>query len=222
MNRLLLRQTTLCEEVQANLGEYLSDELDTKTHAAVTAHVTFCKKCQDEIRLIQAINEALGELPKPKSPPQVFNTIAAYVRTNVGKKRPWWSHLFPLSFSWKRPGVLLAQAGALLTLLAVFVFGIYQYQKYVKIRQATHDLHYALGKLSYAVERTGIVFTENLPEVPKGFALKQTFTRIERVSHSVFQQNQNISSAIQRGLNRLDNQFSGAGNTENYPNPGMR
>ena len=180
MNRLLLRQTSLCQEVQANLEEYLADELDTKTHATVTAHVTFCKKCQDEIRLIQAINEALGELPKPKPPAQVFNTIAAYVRRDVERRKPWWSQLFQLSFSWKRPGTLLAQAGALLALFAFVVFGSYQYQHYLTIKKATQDFQYALGKLSYAVEQTGIVLTEDRPEVPQEFALKQTFTRIER------------------------------------------
>lgn len=220
MNRLLLRQTSLCQEVQSNLEEYLADELDRKTHATVTAHVTFCKKCQDEIRLIRAINEALGELPKPEPPPQVFNTIAAYVRRDVKRRQSWWSQLFGRSFSWKRRGTLLAQAGALFALLAFVVFGSYQYQQYLRIKKATQDFHYALGKLSYAVEQIGIVLTGDLPEVPQAFTLKQTFTRIERAAHSVSEQNRNISSAIQRGLNRVDDRFSGARNTENYPNPG--
>ena len=203
MNQFTARQDPTCTEVQDTLEAYLDNELDADTHATVEAHVASCPMCQDEIQFVQAISGALHELPKPEPPPEIFNAVEAYVRSHPNKGPKWLNRIFQMfTFSEDLTSVL-ARAGALACLIGIALFGTYQYQQYLKVQQASRDLAYALGKLNYAVERTGNVVSEKLPDVQINEASGRPFVQIEKASRSALKQKNSISSALHRGLDSL-------------------
>ena len=191
-------------EVQDTLEAYLDNELDADTHAAVEAHVASCPMCQDEIRFAQAISGALHELPKPEPSPKIFNTVEDYVRAHPNKGPRWLHRIFQLFTFSDDLTLVLARAGAVACLIGIALFGTYQYQQHLKVQQASRDLAYALGKLNYAVERTGTVVNEKLPDVRIDEVSSRPFVQIETVSRRVSKQKRNISSAIHRSLDSLD------------------
>ena len=204
MNHFPLRQDPSCMEVQDTLEAYLADELDADTHAIVETHIASCPRCQDEIRFVEAIDEALHELPKPEPPPEIFNAVTAYVRAHPDKRERWWHRLFQLFTFWDNLTLSLVRAGALVCLFGIVAFGIYQYQQHQKIMQASQDLNYVLSKLNYAVERTGIVVKDKLPNVQIDETSHRPFVQIEEASRRALKQKQNISSAIHRSLDSLN------------------
>lgn len=206
MNQFPHSQDSSCLEVQDILEVYLANELDTDTHRKITAHIASCPTCQDEIQFTQTIGEALHELPRPEPPPAVFEAIAAHVRTHPDKRERYWHRLFQLSTFWDNLTFSLVRAGALVCLFGIVAFGIYQYQQHQKIMQAAQDLNYALSKLNYAVERTNVVVNEKLPDTQINKTSQRPFVRIEAASRRALKQKQNISSAIHRSLDNL-NQF---------------
>ena len=189
MNHFPLRQDSSCMEFQDTLEAYLADELEADTHAIVEAHIASCPRCQDEIHFVEAIDEALHELPKPEPPPEIFNAVAAYVRAHPDKRERWWHRILQLFTIWDNLTLSLVRAGALVCLVGIVLFGIYQYQQHQKIMQASQELNYALSKLNYAVERTNIVVSEKLPDV-----------RINETSHRLFVQ---IEAASRRALKQM-------------------
>ena len=200
MNQSSLHQDSLCMEIQDTLEAYLADELDTDTHARVAAHVASCPRCQDEVRFVQTISEALHELPRPEPSPKVFNEISDYVRAHPNSNKKWMNRISQL-FTF--PGYLtspLVRAGALVCLVGVVLFGTYQYQQYLKVQQASRDLAYALSKLNYAVGRTGTVVNEKLSDVQINRASRDPLAQIENASRRVSKQKQNISSAIHQSI----------------------
>ena len=204
MNQFPLHHDPTCTEVQDTLEAYLDDELDADTHAIVAAHVASCPTCQDEVRFAQAISNVLYELPKPEPPPEIFNAVETYVRTHPNEESKWLNRIFQLfTFSGNLTSVL-ARAGAFACLIGVVLFGTYQYQQHLKVQQASRDLAYALGKLNYAVERTGTVVSEKLPDVRIDEVSSRPFVQIETASRHVSKQKRNISSAIHRSLDSLD------------------
>ena len=203
MNQFTSRHDPTCTEVQDTLEAYLDNELDADTYATVDAHVTSCSMCQDEVRFIQAISGALHELPKPEPPPKIFNAVEDYVRSHPNKGPKWLNQIFQMfTFSEDLTSVL-ARAGALACLIGIALFGTYQYQQHLKVQQASRDLAYALGKLNYAVERTGNVVNEKLPDVRLNEVSGRSFVQIEKVSRSALKQKNSISSALPRGLDSL-------------------
>ena len=203
MNQFTSRHDPTCTEVQDTLEAYLDDELDTDTHATVAAHVASCSMCQDEVRFVQAISGALHELPKPEPPPEIFNAVEAYVRAHPNKGPKWLNRIFQMfTFSDDLTSVL-TRAGALACLIGIALFGTYQYQQHLKVQQASRDLAYALGKLNYAVERTGNVVSEKLPDVQINEVSGRPFVQIEKASRSALKQKNSISSALHRGLDSL-------------------
>lgn len=206
MNQFPHSQNSACLEVQDTLEAYLANELDAETHARIAAHVTSCPTCQDEVHFAQTIGEALHELPRPEPPPAVFDAVAAYVHAHPDKGERWWHRLFQLSTFWDNLTFSLVRAGALVCLFGIVTFGIYQYQQHQKIMQAAQDLNYALSKLNYAVERTNVVVNEKLPDTQINKTSQRPFVRIEAASRRALKQKQNISSAIHRSLDNL-NQF---------------
>ena len=203
MNQFTSRHDPACTEIQDTLEAYLDNELDADTHATVEAHVGSCSMCQDEIRFIQAISGALHELPKPEPPPEIFNAVEAYVRAHPNKGPKWLNRIFQMfTFSDDLTSVL-ARAGALACLIGIALFGTYQYQQHLKVQQASRDLAYALGKLNYAVERTGNVVNEKLPDVRINEASGRPFVQIEKASRNALKQKNSISSALHRGLDSL-------------------
>lgn len=204
MNDFPLHQDSSCIEAQDNLEAYLADELDADLHATIATHVASCPMCQDEIRFAQAISGALHELPKPEPPPEIFNAVEDYVRAHPSKGPGWLNRISQLfTFSGDLTSVL-TRVGALACLIGIALFGTYQYQQYLKVQQASRDLAYALGKLNYAVERTGTVVNEKLPNVRIDEVSSRPFVQIETASRHVSKQKKNISSAIHRSLDGLD------------------
>ncbi len=230
MNRFPSDQDLTCTEVQDTLEAYLDDALDADTYASVASHVGSCATCQDEVRFAQAISGALHELPKPEPPPEIFDAVAAYVHAHPAAGQRWWHRIFQLSRLWDnlsfsrvRVGALaclvgivllftfwdnlnlaFVRAGALVCLIGVVLFSIYQYQRYLKVKRASRDLSYALGKLNYAVARTGTVVSEKLPDVQINEASGRAFVQIETASRYASKQRKNISSAIHRSLENFN------------------
>ena len=216
MNDFPLHQDSSCMEVQDNLEAYLAEELEADQHATIATHVASCPMCQDEVRFVQAISGALHELPKPEPPPEIFNAVSAYVRAHPNKGPKWLQRIFQMfTFSDDLTSVL-ARAGALACLIGIAVFGTYQYQQYLKVKQASRDLYYALGKLNYAVERTGTVVSEKLPDVQINEASGRPFVQIEKASRSALQRKNSISSTIHRSLDSLDRLPQNALDTERH------
>ncbi len=204
MNQFPHPQDPPCVEVRNTLEAYLADELDAETHARLAAHVTSCPKCQDEVHFSQTISEALHELPRLEPPSEVFDAVAAHVRAHPDKGERWWHRLFQLSLFWDNLAFSLVCSGAAVCLFGIVAFGIYQYQQHQKIMQASRDLNYVLSKLNYAVERTGIVVKEKLPNVQIDETSHRPFVQIAAASRRALKQKQNISSTIHRSLDSLN------------------
>ena len=162
MNQLSIHQDASCTEIQDILEAYLADELDASTQATVTRHIASCLRCQNEVRLAEAVGEALQELPRPEPSPKIFNTIEAHVRTHTSTSKQWRHQILRLFAFWDNSTVTLVRVGALTCLIGIILFGIYHYQHHTRIAQASHDLNYALSKLHYAVERTDFVIGEKI------------------------------------------------------------
>ena len=204
MNDFPLHQDSSCMEIQDNLEAYLADELEADQHATIATHVASCPTCQNEVRFAQAISEALHELPKPEPPPAVLDAVEAYVRAHPNKGPRWLNRIFQLFTFSDDLTSSLARVGALACLIGIALFGTYQYQQHLKVKQASRDLYYALGKLNYAVERTGTVVNEKLPDVRIDEVSSRPFVQIETASRHVSKQKRNISSALHRSLDSLD------------------
>ena len=230
MNRFPSHPDLTCTEVQDTLEAYLDGELDANTHASVASHVESCATCQDEVRFAQAVSDALHELPRPEPPPKIFDAVSDYVRAHPNKGPRWLHRIFRLltlwdnlSFSRIRVGALaclvgivllftfwdnlnlaFVRAGVLVCLMGVVLFSIYQYQRYLKVKQASRDLYYALGKLNYALARTGTVVSEKLPDVQINEVSGRAFVQIETASRYASKQRKKISSAIHRSLENFN------------------
>lgn len=211
------RENSSCTTIQDNLEAYLAGELDADTYATVVGHVASCEKCQDEVRFVQAISEALHELPRPEPPPKIFDAVSDYVRAHPNKGPRWLHRMFQLFTFSDDLTSFLARAGALACLIGIALFGTYQYQQHLKMKQVSRDLYYALGQLNYAVERTSIVVNEKLPDVQINEASGRPFVQIEKASRSALKQKNSISSAIHRSLDSLDRFSQNALDTKNDP-----
>ena len=204
MNQFPTRQNPPCTEIQDILEVYLADELDANTHATIEAHIASCPKCQDEVRFVEAISEALQELPRPEPPPKIFNEVSAYVRAHADTGRKWTDRIFQVFTFRDNLTASLIGVGALVCLVGLLLFGIHEYQHHTRIVQASHDLNYALSKLHYAVERTDFVVGEKLSEMQIDETSRRSFIMIEDASRRVLKQKMNISSAIHRSLDSLN------------------
>ena len=207
MKKFSSHQGLTCLEVQDILEVYLADEFDADTHATIAAHVASCPRCQDEVRFVEIVSEALQELPRPEPPPKIFNEVSAYVRAHPESGQNWVHQIFQRFAFYDDLPSLFVRAGVLACLVGVVLFGIYQYQHYTRVTQASRDLNYALSKLHYAMERTDVVVKEKLPDVRIDEASRRSFVMIEEASRRVSKQKMNISSAIHKSLETL-NQFS--------------
>ena len=216
MTHIPIREDSSCTEIQDNLEAYLADELDADTYATIAAHVASCSKCQDEVRFAQAISETLHELPRPKPPPEIFNVVSDYVRAHPNKGPKWLHGMFQLFTFSDYLTSPLARAAALVCLAGIVLFGTYQYQEHLKVKQASRDLYYALGKLNYAVERTSTVVSKKLPDMRINEASGRPLVQIEKASRSALKQKNNISSAIHRSLGSLTQVPENVPNTENH------
>ncbi|MCY3744146.1 MAG: zf-HC2 domain-containing protein [Candidatus Poribacteria bacterium] len=217
MNRFPSHSDLTCTEVQDTLEAYLDNELDADTSASIASHVESCATCQDEVRFVQAISGALHELPRPEPPPKIFDAVSDYVRAHPNKGPRWLHRMFQLFTFSDDLTTSLARAGALACLIGIALFGTYQYQQHLTVKQASRDLYYALGELNYAVERTSIVVNEKLPDVQINEASGRPLVQIEKASRSALKQKNSISSAIHRSLDSLDRFSQNALDRKNNP-----
>lgn len=213
MKQFSIPKETTCTKIQDKIEAYLEGELDTDTLATVTAHVQSCPRCQNEVRFAEAISEALRELPRPEPPPKIFNEVSDYVRAHSDTDRKWMRRVFQIFVFRGKLTAFVISSGVLVCLVGILFFGIHQYQQSTRIVQASHDLNYALGKLHYAMERTDRVVSEKLSEVQIHEMPHRSFIMIEEASRRVLRQKMNISSAIHRSLDSL-NEFPEIINTK--------
>ena len=204
MNRFPSHQVLTCTEVQDTLEAYLDDALDADMHAKVASHIGSCATCQDEVRFAQAIGGALRELPKPEPPPEIFDAVAAHVRTHPNKGQSWRHRIFQRFTFTDALIPALARVGALACLIGIIVFGAYRYRQYTEVKQASRDFYYALGKLNYAVERTGTVVSDKLPNVRINEVSSRPFVQIESASRRALKEKEKISSAIHQSLGAIN------------------
>lgn len=204
MNRFPSHQDLTCPEVQDTLEAYLDDALDADVYASVASHIGSCVACQDEVRFAQTVSGALHELPKPDPPSEIFDAVAAHVRAHPNRE-PNWRHWIRQRFTFTDALTLpLARVGALVCLIGIIVFSTYQYRQYMEVKQVSRDLYYALGKLNYAVERTGIIVNEKLPDMQINEVSGRPFAQIENASHRALKQKENISSALHQSLGAIN------------------
>ncbi len=204
MNQFSIRQKPLCRKVRDILEVYLADELDASTHATIKAHIASCPTCQNEVYFASAVSEALQELPRPEPPPKIFNEVSAYVRAHPDNTKKWRRWIFQLLALSDNLTALPVRVGALACLVGIALFGIYQYQHHITIMQASREFDYALSKLQYAVERRDIVVSEKLSNAGTDEASRGSFVMIAEASRRVLKQRVDISSAIHRSLNSLN------------------
>ena len=204
MNRLHSDQDLTCTEVQDTLEAYLDDTLDADTYARVASHVDSCAACQAEARFVQAISGALHTLPKPEPPPEIFDAVAAHVRAHPNTGQRWRHRIFQIFTFTDYLTASLVRVGVLVCFIGILLFGAYQYQQYIVVKQASRDFYYALSKVNYAVKRTGIIVSDKLPDVQINEISNRPFVQIENVSRRVLKKRKNISSAIHRSLEALN------------------
>ena len=216
MNQQPIRQYPSCTEIRDLLEAYLADECDADTHAIIARHIASCPRCQDEVRFAGIVSEALQELPRPEPSPKIFNEVSAYVRAHPDTDRKWIHRIFQ-RFAFSDDLLLrLARAGALVCLVGIALFGIYQYQHHRTVAKASRDLNYALSKLQYAVERIDLVVNEKLPDMRIDAVSRHSFAMIEKASHRMSEQRVNISSAIHKSLEILNQSSQVISDTKHY------
>ena len=203
MNQPPIREYPSCTEVRDILEVYLADEFDADTHATIARHIAVCPRCQDEVRFAEIVNEALQELPRPEPSPKIFNEVSAYVRAHPDTDQKWIHRIFQRFAVWNDLPLRLVRAGVLVCLVGIALFGIYQYQHHSRVAKASRDLHYALSKLHYAIERTNSVVNEKLPDVRVDDVSRRSFAMIEEASRRMSEQRVNISSTIHKSLDTL-------------------
>ena len=216
MNQLSIRQYPSCTEIQDILEVYLADEFDADTHAIIARHIASCPRCQDEVRFAGIVSEALQELPRPEPSPKIFNEVSAYVRAHPDTDQKWIHRIFQrFAFSEDLP-LRLARVGALVCLVGIALLGIYQYQHHKTVAKASRDLNYALSKLQYAVERVDLVVNEKLPDMRIDAVSRHSFAMIEKASHRISEQRTDISSAIHKSLETLNQSSQSISDTKHH------
>ncbi|MFA5111356.1 MAG: zf-HC2 domain-containing protein [Desulfobaccales bacterium] len=79
-----------CQEVREQLSAWLDQELDEAAGAALADHLEGCEACRREVRRLQALDAALGQLAMP-APPGLAEKVAARVRRP--QRRPAWQSM---------------------------------------------------------------------------------------------------------------------------------
>lgn len=180
-----------CIGCQSQIEEYIAGDLDEVTETSIEFHLTNCEKCQHQLHLVKTIDKVLVDLPKPTTPPDVLQKVAAYVQENPDKKN--WIDRFASIFTWEIPRLLILRVSAIVCLMAMMIFGLHQYQKHVAVEQAKSDFNYAMSQMRYAVQKTGLAVNERIDSI-----------KIDEVQHRAIQSTSTISSAINMSLGILN------------------
>ena len=68
-----------CEETQTRLQEYLDGQLDLNEAQVIKAHLDVCFACQEELRLLRQVDEALAALPILQEPVDLTARVMARI-----------------------------------------------------------------------------------------------------------------------------------------------
>ncbi len=205
MRRHLTSQAICCGEVHPILEEYQAGELDAGMQARIEAHLAMCSHCQHEMNIALEIGDVLRALPKSQPPPEVFEHIAAYVRSHPKRTRPGWLDWMKRTFAawYRRP---LPIGVAAICLVCLVLFGAYrQHQQAVQLEKATRELNEAFIIVRYAMHRTEIALSESLPvnqvmEAPRR-ALAHTMKEINTATSESISQAFSSSFAVLNKFN---------------------
>lgn len=167
-------QTIRCEQVHSVLEEYLAGELNADAQTAIETHLAICQDCQNELDFALELSEALQEVPKPEPPSDVFDHVAAYVRSHPQPTTQGWFD--SLKQALRGLSIRPVTVGAVTASLIILVtFGAYQqHQQSLQIEQAAHELSYALSTVRYAMQKTELTLYEGLPSNEVMEAPRQT------------------------------------------------
>ena len=156
-------QAIHCEYVHSVLEEYLAGELNADAQAAIETHLATCQGCQNELNFALEVSDALQELPKPQPPPEIFDQVAAYVQSHpkpIGQG--WFDSLKRVLRGLSLRPVAIGAVAASLIIFATFS-AYQQHQQSLQIKQATHELSYALSTMRYAMRKTELAIHDGLP-----------------------------------------------------------
>lgn len=180
-----------CIDCQTQIEEYLAGELDSTAESAMASHLANCDSCQHELRLAQTIDTVLNELPIPTTPPAILQEVTAYIQKHP--KQSSWIHRFGNLFDWGTPRQLVLRVCTLACLVGIALFGIHQHKKHVLVAQAKSDFNYAMSKMQYALNRTGMAVNDSFRDL-----------KIDEAPRRALKSTTNISSAIDRSLGILN------------------
>lgn len=114
-----------CVEIKALLSEFIDGTLDAQTMAAVEAHVSTCKGCEEELKSLSVVVEELGALDPIKAPDDFLEKIHERMAPRHGFYRILRKLFFPLHVK-----IPLELAGAAtMALLVLFVLNVQQSEK---------------------------------------------------------------------------------------------
>lgn len=197
-----------CLDCQNLLEEYVVGELDSSTESKIVSHLKTCNTCQHELRLAQAINTELRDLPKPQTPPDILTEVTAYVKSHPAK-RGWLHRFLNIFTSWDHPRTVILRFSTLACLVGIILFGVHQNHKKVIAEQAMNDFNYAVSKIQYAFNKTGIGVNDSFASLKINEASRRAF-------RSTTTATSNVATAIDRSLGILDKL---TGNVSNSTNP---
>jgi anti-sigma factor (TIGR02949 family) len=67
---------THCDEIRANLGQFLDGDLSGQVRERFAAHLEGCAECREELRRERQVEEAVAELPRVACPDRVLQRIS--------------------------------------------------------------------------------------------------------------------------------------------------
>lgn len=121
-----------CDQIREELSGYLDDVLDAAARQKVAAHLDVCPACRGELKGLQSLVSAMGDLEKVSAPPDFLEQLHARM-TPAYRVRRFLKNLF-LPFRLKWP-VQLTTALA----MGVLVFFITQTVPVRKQEEAVHQ-----------------------------------------------------------------------------------
>lgn len=199
-----------CLDCQNLLEEYVVGELDSSTESKIVSHLKTCDICQHELRLAQAINTELSDLPKPQTPPEILTEVTAYVKSHPA--RSGWLHRFLNIFtSWDHPRTVILRFSTLACLVGIILFGVHLNHRKMIAEQAMNDFNYAVSKIQYAFNKTGMGVNDSFASLKINEASRRAF-------QSTTMATSNVATAFDRSLGILDKLTGNVSHSHNSQN----
>lgn len=189
-----------CLDCQNLLEEYVVGELDSSTESKIVSHLKTCDICQHELRLAQAINTELSDLPKPQTPPEILTEVTAYVKSHPAK-RGWLHRFLNIFTSWDHPRTVILRFSTLACLVGIILFGVHLNHQKVIAEQAMNDFNYAVSKIQYAFNKTGMGVNDSFASLNINEASRRAF---QSTTMATTMATTNVVTAFDRSLGILD------------------